>query len=249
MPSARPHVLLAILTVVEGCTSSYDDIAVGGPAATGGAGQGAASASSAEAATASTTSGAASSTTAASVGGSTVASTGMGGSSTGGAGGAAAKCGDGVTQAGEQCDDANTDAGDGCDACACQLYDPASGHCWFLLEGGAWNWDESLKACPPGWEIASLETIQEHDLVVPLLSAFATGVWIGGSDKTTEGFFEWESGQPWTFVDGTPPWTPGEPNDYQNEDCVELWYNSGVGTFNDNACGDKNSAVLCELVP
>ena len=60
-----------------------------------------------------------------------------------------------------------------------------------------------------------------HDQVVRGLSDH---VWLGGSDRETEGTWKWTDGSAWNYTD----WIRGEPNNHrgvEEEDCLELLYN------------------------
>jgi cysteine-rich repeat protein len=65
-------------------------------------------------------------------------------------------------------------------------------------------------------------------------------VWIGLNDRTVEGTFVWESADPSPFRN----WNSGEPNNRNNEDCVEL--RNADGLWNDLACGERR-AYVCEV--
>jgi uncharacterized protein YegL len=63
--------------------------------------------------------------------------------------------------------------------------------------------------------------------------------WIGFNDMYHENEFIWS--------DGTIPnyanWSPGQPDNHKNEDCVEIW--KPDGTWNDNQCNGKK-AFICK---
>lgn len=67
----------------------------------------------------------------------------------------------------------------------------------------------------------------------------ATRMWIGLSDAEEEGTFAWASGAP----AGYRAWLEGEPNDFEDEDCVEL--HSDTWAWNDRDCGAELPSV-CE---
>ena len=65
--------------------------------------------------------------------------------------------------------------------------------------------------------------------------------WMGFNDRSTEGTWEWASGQSVSFTD----WEPGEPNDAGfREDCGQLNRFSG-DTWNDEPCSSR-FRYICE---
>jgi cysteine-rich repeat protein len=240
---------LASVLVATGCTTAYEAFSVA-PSSSGTGNAGGTSEVASSSATGGPGGRAPASSSSAAAG--ATGTGGYGGSiaSAGGAAGAGGRteCGNGVVEGGEQCDDANPTPDDGCDACTCSFYVPASTHCYVMLTGDSWTWDEAEQACPAGWQIASLETLEERDAILPLFLANPEATWIGGNDKAAEGEFVWESGEPWTYGTGDP-WHGGEPNNVGDEDCIELLDDNGNAFFNDDKCSDHHNRVLCEYTP
>ncbi|RYE84859.1 MAG: DUF4215 domain-containing protein [Myxococcales bacterium] len=170
-------------------------------------------------------------------------------------------CGDGIVQAGEQCDDGAASNGDtspcssDCQA-NCQGPDdhlhPTTAHCYRRLDPPV-SWYQARAACQKlgsGYDLAALESQAEIDFV---LGFTTVRVWTGGNDLRTEGTFVWATGEPWTYVDKTPPWKHYEPDNTDgNEHCVTLWpdgLDSGTPALFDLPCHTFRVASLCERVP
>ncbi len=60
------------------------------------------------------------------------------------------------------------------------------------------------------------------------------------NDIAEEGIYVWEDGSPVSHI----RFKPGEPNNYNDEDCMGLW--SGNGGFADVKCDGWGGFFLCE---
>ncbi|AXT52381.1 HYR domain-containing protein [Aquimarina sp. BL5] len=79
-----------------------------------------------------------------------------------------------------------------------------------------------------GYEIVTINNQKENDFIRSQVAPLGVStVLIGYNDLTTEGVFEWQSGQPATFTN----FNAGEPNDVGGEDMVVLI--SDTGLWND----------------
>lgn len=65
--------------------------------------------------------------------------------------------------------------------------------------------------------------------------------WIGLSDQVTEGTFLWEDATPLDYTN----WAPGQPDDWNNADCVQILPS---GEWDDANCG-ANKRIVCSLPP
>ncbi len=75
-----------------------------------------------------------------------------------------------------------------------------------------------------GGFVATVNDAAENGFLSGVLSANgASSALIGYNDVTTEGSFEWQSGQ----TPGYTNWNPGEPNDFNGEDYVHLEFSGG----------------------
>uniref|UniRef100_A0A3B3BXZ6 C-type lectin domain-containing protein n=1 Tax=Oryzias melastigma TaxID=30732 RepID=A0A3B3BXZ6_ORYME len=72
---------------------------------------------------------------------------------------------------------------------------------------------------------------------------FQKRLWIGLSDRQSEGHWIWQDG---TSLDESF-WHPGEPNSYwgRDEDCAEIKYINDVNSWNDLVCTNENFWI-CE---
>jgi gliding motility-associated-like protein len=93
-----------------------------------------------------------------------------------------------------------------------------NGHRYFKSTT-ALSWpDAKLAAEALGGHLATISSSTEDNLLLGLGSC-----WIGLSDQTTEGTFEWVTGEPLSYTN----WVLGQPNDPGGHDFVRI--NSGVG--------------------
>jgi len=104
---------------------------------------------------------------------------------------------------------------------------------------------DAKKACiADGGSLAVLRTKEENDALRDAMAARVPGerMWIGLGDAADEGVWKWTSGAPLTYE----AWRSGEPNDFQDEDCVELYLDGW--TWNDFDCSAAKP-FLCESPP
>ena len=101
------------------------------------------------------------------------------------------------------------------------------------------NWtDAEAEAVLLGGHLVTINNEQEQNFLV---STYLSGndattkrYWIGLNDQAIEGTFIWASGQPVTYTN----WHPGEPNNQNNEDYVQMNWHLGQG----GQVGDWNDA-------
>ena len=70
--------------------------------------------------------------------------------------------------------------------------------------------------------------------------------WSGLTDRQNEGDFVWESGRQLSD-DLSDNWAPGQPDNFDNEDCVTAQFSSGNQNMllNDLQCGSEQN-FLCQ---
>ena len=128
-------------------------------------------------------------------------------------------------------------------ACASNwTYSATSNRC-FRRETTSREWvDQRDSGCPsiPGFTLAKIRDANEQSIATALLSG--SNAWIGANDLTTEGTFQWWSDS--TTVT-TASWSPGQPDNFGGEDCVELYTPSGL--WNDNECASSQCAATGNL--
>ncbi|XP_028308776.1 CD209 antigen-like protein C isoform X2 [Gouania willdenowi] len=100
------------------------------------------------------------------------------------------------------------------------------------------SWQESRNDCL--YREADLMII-DNQAEQRFVKALFREVWIGLTDAENEGVWKWVDG---TLLKETSFWCPGEPNNYKNEDCVEVNFNH-IGFWNDNDC-NQNRTWICE---
>ncbi|XP_042620388.1 C-type lectin domain family 4 member M-like isoform X1 [Cyprinus carpio] len=124
--------------------------------------------------------------------------------------------------------------------------------CMFLCGSGRFfistelkSWSDSRQYCRDrGADLLIINTEEKQRFISSLVSE---RVWIGLSDREQEGIMKW--------VDNSPLkqgfWLKGEPNNTDNEDCIELNYNrekpgwSPLTSWNDCSCSEKIKGI-CE---
>ena len=112
----------------------------------------------------------------------------------------------------------------------------------YCLVSGSFSWNEAKRACTTeGGSLAVLDTAEQNSAVREALAArfSATKLWIGLTDAAEEGTWTWVSGAPFELA----AWHEEEPNDFNRENCAELYSDSW--TWNDLDCNVERPSV-CE---
>lgn len=112
-----------------------------------------------------------------------------------------------------------------------------NGH-WYQLSSESCMWEEAKKSCEDaGGYLATITSQGEMDTVSNIISHSGYGkviVWIGGTDQKDEGDWEWISGEEFDYTNWKSEF---EPNNYNNEDYLQIDENPGWN--------DANGQQLC----
>ncbi|XP_069835333.1 pulmonary surfactant-associated protein D-like [Dendropsophus ebraccatus] len=110
----------------------------------------------------------------------------------------------------------------------------------YVSDGTQGNYNAAKSACTnAGGQMASPQNNDENQAVLVIRNQYGVAAWLGMNDIVTEGSFRYPNGNPIIYLN----WSPGEPNNLGDEDCVEMYDN---GKWNDKSCGD-NRLVICEF--
>ncbi|XP_077993991.1 macrophage mannose receptor 1-like [Glandiceps talaboti] len=110
------------------------------------------------------------------------------------------------------------------------------------------TWSEAEDYCINlGGHLASFHNNEEEAHVVANsdIKNYFEQFWIGLNDRAEETGFVWSDGSAVSYIN----WGNGEPNDVNNEDCVEMYFSTQSPTgslWNDNRCGKKFNWV-CQI--
>ncbi len=102
------------------------------------------------------------------------------------------------------------------------------------------TWSEAKDhALSQGGHLATITSATEWDAIQRVVGRNANGLdlWLGATDELQEGVWKWVTGEAWNYT----RWYPGEPNNNENEDFLELNHPSAsIGSWNDyrNIAGD-----------
>jgi hypothetical protein len=161
----------------------------------------------------------------------------------------------------DDCDDgkplifplAEDEYGDGidtdCDGRDCEAYFDGAGT-YFAMCFEDSNWYDADKWCQDaGYDgLAAPRDAGEQTFLVGLLASAGKSSlespWIGVSDETAEGTWAYADGSAATFL----AWSSGRPDGDENDNCAQLNWPLGGGTWNDVSCWSARStqATACE---
>uniref|UniRef100_A0A4W6FVZ5 C-type lectin domain-containing protein n=1 Tax=Lates calcarifer TaxID=8187 RepID=A0A4W6FVZ5_LATCA len=106
------------------------------------------------------------------------------------------------------------------------------------------TWQESRNYClQEGADLMIINSEEEQVKCVYLCIQWKDNIWIGLTDRETEGTWKWVDGTPLT----TSYWATGEPNSYQgrDEDCGEIRFYGSENSWNDASCTSQKYWI-CE---
>ncbi|XP_029605969.1 CD209 antigen-like protein E [Salmo trutta] len=119
--------------------------------------------------------------------------------------------------------------------------------CWYFVSTERKTWSESRKDCVArGADLVIINSRKEQRF----LFALNKRVWIGLTDRETEGFWKWVDGTPLItrYLGSNQPSNGGGHSSYQEKDCAELddGQHQPEKTWNDSNCEEKRNWI-CEL--
>lgn len=116
------------------------------------------------------------------------------------------------------------------------------GHAYLFCDAAVVDWMTAREGCTGrGYHLVKIETPEEDTWLWDQVEDFSGGTsfewWIGLNDRATEGTFVWHDDT--TLMDtGYANWGPEEPNDNNDQDCVDLDGPLYGGGWDDHQCDD-----------
>ena len=115
-------------------------------------------------------------------------------------------------------------------------------HC-FYWSTDTKTWDEAEEFCrEEGAHLASVTSKAINDYIAAGLQQKDHFLWIGGSDKESEGNWKWSDGSAWEFANWGTIGGVQQPSNHSGHDCLE--YQRSDRTWNDLSCHNKRK-YLC----
>ncbi|XP_071986624.1 pulmonary surfactant-associated protein D-like [Engystomops pustulosus] len=110
----------------------------------------------------------------------------------------------------------------------------------FVTSGKELTYEQSNSICQKaGGQLASPKNSEENAAVLEVAQHYGLFPFLGITDIQTEGIFRYSDGKSLAYSN----WSPGEPNQWGEEDCVEMQLN---GIWNDKSCKEKR-LIICEF--
>nr|UYM80458.1 perlucin-like protein [Terebratalia transversa] len=122
--------------------------------------------------------------------------------------------------------------------------------CYHFVESqNTWGAARNICKTVPGSDLAAIETAEEQDYLVKLISdspyLSSYHYWLGGTDIKSPGTWVWVStSQQFDYTN----WAAGEPNN-ANENCAQLsiWPGHKGYPWNDSLCDISKFRAICEI--
>jgi len=114
-----------------------------------------------------------------------------------------------------------------------------NGRCYGSPENKRLSWEAAELHCQnwlSGAHLASVHSPEEQAFIV---DNYPKHIWLGGTDISQEGTWDWTDGTPFDYSD----WYPGEPNNHGgNQDCLS---ERKEHKWDDDGC-EKEQFFLCK---
>ncbi|XP_041458722.1 macrophage mannose receptor 1-like isoform X2 [Lytechinus variegatus] len=121
-------------------------------------------------------------------------------------------------------------------------YDETSQNCYLFKYSEYKSWLDAREYCQTqGGDLASITSPAEQSYINGrLFFTTENDMWIGGTDFTKEGGWEWTDGSGFGYLN----WAPDEPNNVgSSEHCMEIF--TKTDTWNDNQC-ERQRGFICK---
>ncbi len=150
----------------------------------------------------------------------------------------------------DQPNDIGPDSADHVDCPASYDMDSTVSPARYRYIGTLTSWDIGLTMCQNDdigrtHLVVLSDEAERLDILSLLVQRSAnSSVWIGFSDRRSEGNFQWVTDEPVGSPEGTPPWDLGQPDNQGGaQNCVHIV--GATGYFDDSQC-NSGYYVLCE---
>jgi hypothetical protein len=116
------------------------------------------------------------------------------------------------------------------------------GHLYLFCTATA-NWEDARDRCRAvSYDLAAIADAAENKWVFDTAGKLSSDPWwIGLNDRNREGTWVWSNGEPVVYA----PWQSGQPNNYFNQDCVDIYRYGANASWGDSDCGEALRYV-CE---
>ncbi|XP_033624617.1 macrophage mannose receptor 1-like [Asterias rubens] len=116
-------------------------------------------------------------------------------------------------------------------------------YCYFINTKQMTYYDAEQTCEDMGSRLTSIHSYEEQAFLTGEVTAVGTHLWLGLHDIKIENKFAWVDQTPMDFEN----WKPGQPDNWQNEDCAHLLFiSTEAGQWNDLPCSSK-AGYICKL--
>ncbi|MBM6977345.1 lectin-like protein [Intestinimonas butyriciproducens] len=121
------------------------------------------------------------------------------------------------------------------------------GHTYQVIDESL-TWEDAVQACTQrGGHLATITSEQEQGAVAYAInSGTKEAYWLGGSDETVEGQWQWITGENWSYDN----WASGNPDNYQSENYLGIlrtnqnWANNSGAAYTWNDFSNKDAVMM-----
>ncbi len=121
---------------------------------------------------------------------------------------------------------------------------PGNGH-YYQRFDAAMTWSDARAYCESqGGYLATLTSAEEDSFVYQNVGQDGVAMWLGGTDETSEGTWEWITGEAWSYTN----WASGQPNNISPGQDYLSYFDLAPGQWDDAGPpgGNETFSFICE---
>jgi hypothetical protein len=136
-------------------------------------------------------------------------------------------------------------------AAAGKLVWPENGHMYQRIDEPL-GWSGAVAYCEQlGGHLVTITSAKENDFLYRTFGIDGVNIWLGATDRDTEGVWQWITGEPWQYDNWSSSANSAQPDDAGRGQDYAIFWDLSPGEWDDNGLpeGDYRNVFICEWEP